>query len=139
VAGVVEEARFGYAPAIVTDNIITRKNNVNGDITKGWVLFIPGFNAMTLIEVTAIAHSKGLSGLFPIFDIFLFRLLLLYKLRSNAIWIRKIDQINNRYFFSIPMYCLMGIHFFYFEALIINFYFSKTIYARIENMNILIF
>ena len=57
----VEEARFGYAPAIATDNIITRKNNVNGDITKGWVLFIPGFNAMTLIEVTAIAHSKRLS------------------------------------------------------------------------------
>ena len=73
----MEEARFGYAPAIVTDNIITRKNNVNGDITKGWVLFIPGFNSMNLIEVTARAHSKRLSELFSIFDIFLFRLILL--------------------------------------------------------------
>ncbi len=61
----VEEARFGYATAIATDNIITRKNNVKGDITKWWVLFIPGFNAMTLIEVTAIVTAKDYQDYFP--------------------------------------------------------------------------
>jgi hypothetical protein len=34
-------ARFGFAPAIVTDNIVTRKNNANCDIMKGWILLIP--------------------------------------------------------------------------------------------------
>lgn len=96
-------------------------------LRKGGYCSYQGFNAMTLIEVTAIAHSKRLPGLFSIFDIFLFRLILLYKLHTlmPLFGLEKINQIDNRYFFSISMYCLMGIHFFYYEALIINFIFQK--------------
>ena len=51
---------------------------------------------MTLIEVTARAHSKRPSELFSHINLFLIRSVLFYKLRSNATLALKIDQMRTK-------------------------------------------